>query len=190
MNKIPIKQIVIGEGKYDKITLDNIIDATIIPCDGFGVFKNEDQKRSLREMAKKHGAIILTDSDRAGGRIRAYLQTILKGADIYLLYSPAVEGKEKRKTSFSKEGYLGVEGIDSKTLRALFEEFRAEPISMVIKTADLFELGFSGVPGAGERRVRLVRKLNLPPNISQNGLLRELNRRFDPESFRSFVKEI
>lgn len=190
MNKIPIKQIVIVEGKYDKITLDNVIDATIIPCDGFGVFKNEEQKRSLREMAKKHGAIILTDSDRAGGRIRAYLQTILQGAEVYLLYVPAIEGKEKRKSDFSKEGYLGVEGIDSKTLYKLFEDFRAEPISTAIKAADLFALGFSGVPGATERKRRLVRKLNLPPNISPKGLLRELNRRFDPEAFEAFVKEI
>ncbi len=190
MNKIPINQIVIVEGKYDKITLENIIDATIIPCDGFGVYKNEEQKKSLREMAKKYGAIILTDSDRAGGRIRSYLQTILQGAEVYLLYIPAIEGKEKRKSTPSKEGYLGVEGIDSETLYKLFEEFRAEPISSAIQSGDLFELGLSGVPGAAERKRHLIRRLNLPPNISQKGLLRELNRRFDPNSFKKFLEEI
>ena len=116
MNRIPIKQIVIVEGKYDKITLENVIDATIIPCNGFGIFKNEDQKRALREMAKRNGAIILTDSDRAGGVIRSYLNSILQGTEVYTLYVPAVFGKEKRKTSYSKEGLLGVEGTDYKTL--------------------------------------------------------------------------
>ena len=66
MNKIPIEQIVIVEGKYDKITLENVIDATIIPCDGFTIFKNEEQKSALRKMAAERGAIILTYSVRAG----------------------------------------------------------------------------------------------------------------------------
>ncbi|MBQ8894225.1 MAG: DUF4093 domain-containing protein [Clostridia bacterium] len=187
MNKIPIKQIVIVEGKYDKIALENIIDATIITCDGFGIFKNEEQKNALRSMAKENGAIILTDSDSAGGLLRSYLQTILQNAEVYTLYIPAIPGKEKRKTSFSKEGYLGVEGTDSAVLRKLFEEFRAQPIATAIKANDLFELELTGTLGAGERKALLLKALNLPPHLSNKALLKELNRRFDPKGFYQFV---
>ena len=190
MNKIPIRQIVIVEGKYDKITLENVIDGTIITCDGFGIFKNDEQKQAIREMARLYGAIILTDSDRAGGVIRSYLKTILQNAEVYTLYVPAVSGKEKRKTSFSKEGILGVEGTSYETLYKLFEDFRAEPIGTAIQAKDLFEHGLTGVPGAQERKTKLLRSLGLPLRLSNKALLKELNRRFDPDSFAGYIEKI
>ncbi len=190
MNRIPIKQIVIVEGKYDKITLENVIDATIIPCDGFGIFKNEEQKQAIREMARKYGAIILTDSDRAGGVIRSYLKTILQGAEVYTLYVPAVFGKEKRKTSYSKEGLLGVEGTSYETLCKIFEDFRAEPIGTAIQAKDLYAFGLTGTSGASERKTKLLLSLGLPPRLSNKALLKELNRRFDPDSFAEYLEKI
>lgn len=190
MNKIPVKQIVIVEGKYDKIALENIIDATIIACDGFGIFKNKEQKLALRSMAQQYGAIILTDSDSAGGLLRSYLQTLLQNAQVYTLYIPAVQGKEKRKTSYSKEGYLGVEGTDPAVLRRLFEEFRAEAIPTVIQAKDLYELGLTGASGSAGRKARLLKELELPPHLSNKALLKELNRRFEPESMREFVYKL
>ena len=190
MNKIPIHQIVIVEGKYDKIALENIIDATILTCDGFGIFKNKDQQAALKAMAKERGAILLTDSDSAGGVIRSHLQRILQGAEFYTLYIPAVKGKEKRKTSFSKEGYLGVEGTDSAILRRLFEEFRAEPIVNTICAKDLYAFGLTGVPGAGEKKKKLLSFLRLPPHLSNNALLKELNRRFDADTFQKILTEL
>ncbi len=189
MNKIPVRQIVIVEGKYDKIALENIIDATILPCDGFGIFKNKEQQSALKAMAKERGAILLTDSDSAGGVIRSHLQRILQGTEFYILYTPAIEGKEKRKTSFSKEGYLGVEGMDSAVLRQLFEEFRAEPVRETIRAKDLYALGLTGMAGAGERKAKLLSDLKLPPHLSNNALLKELNRRFDLESFEAFMQK-
>lgn len=190
MNRIPIRQIVIVEGKYDKIALENIIDATIIACDGFQIFKNEQQKKALRAMAKECGAIILTDSDRAGGLLRSYLQTILQNTDIYTLYIPAVPGKEKRKASYSKEGYLGVEGTDSAVLRRLFEEFRAEPIGTAIQASHLYELGLTGAEGSAARKRILLDSLKLPPHLSNKALLKELNRRFDPKSFIDYLDDL
>ncbi len=189
MNKIPIKQIVIVEGKYDKITLENVIDGTIIPCDGFGIFKNEEKKQVIREMAHKYGAIILTDSDSAGRVIRSHLQTVLQGAEIYTLYIPAIEGKEKRKPSFSKEGLLGVEGTSFEILYNLFEEFRAEPIGDAIQARDLYVYGLTGTPGAPVRKDELLQKMGLPRHLSNKALLKELNRRFEPESFAEYLKK-
>ena len=190
MNKIPIRQVVIVEGKYDKITLENIIDATILTCNGFGIFKNKEQQAAFKAMAKENGAILLTDSDRAGGVIRSHLQRLLQGAEIYTLYIPAVEGKEKRKTDFSKDGYLGVEGMDSGVLRTLFEEFRAEPIENVIQVSDLYSFGLTGMPGAGEKKAKLLSFLQLPPHLSNNALLKELNRRFDADTFQKNLTEL
>ena len=189
MNKIPIDQIVIVEGKYDKIALDNIIDATVIPCDGFGIFKNEEQRKVLRALAKERGAIILTDSDRSGAVIRSHLQTILQGADVHILLAPAVPGKEKRKPSYSKEGLLGIEGISADVLRELFNGFRSDPISDAIKPIDLYNAGLSGSDGAKERRLKLLETLNLPPHLSNNLLLKELNRRFSVDEFYTFINK-
>ncbi len=189
MNKIPIRQLVIVEGKYDKITLENIIDGTIVACNGFGIFKDRELQSSLRAMALHNGAIILTDSDRAGNAIRSQLQRILQGARVYTLYIPALKGKERRKSVPSKEGYLGVEGMESEVLRKLFAEFRDEPILSRIKATDLYELGFTGTFGSSEQKRLLLEALSLPRSLSNNALLRELNRRFTPESFLEFVKK-
>jgi ribonuclease M5 len=188
MNKISVDPIVIVEGKYDKITLSNVIDATIIPCNGFEIFKDEEQKNIIRKLAKDRGAIILTDSDRSGAQIRSYLQTILQNAPVNVLLVPAIRGKEKRKASYSKEGLLGVEGMSSELLRSLFENFSSAPIPNNIVSSDLFDLGISGREGAKEKREDLLRDLNLPQHISKNLLLRELNRRFSRDEFYAYMK--
>jgi ribonuclease M5 len=190
MNKIPVNQIVIVEGRYDKITLENIIDATIIPCDGFALFKNKAFKESIKSMARSRGAIILTDSDRAGAVIRSHLNSILQNCEVYELYVPAISGKEKRKSSPSKEGLLGVEGIPSAVLYDLFKDFKAEPIKNDITPGDLYECGLSGVLGAKEAKCKLLSALELPMHLSKNALLKELNRKFDREEFFQFISKI
>ena len=40
--RLTISQVVVVEGKYDKITLENVIDAFILTTDGFGVFNNQE----------------------------------------------------------------------------------------------------------------------------------------------------
>ncbi len=190
MKKIPIEQVVIVEGKYDKITLENVIDATIISCDGFELFKNDSLKSSLKEMAKERGAIILTDSDRAGAIIRSHLRQILQNAEVYCLYIPAIEGKEKRKKAPGKEGLLGVEGMNAEVLAELFRGFEAKPIPNIIKPLDLYECGFSGHEGAKNKKEKLLDYLKLPRHLSNNALLRELNRRYTKEEFYSLIEVI
>lgn len=190
MNRIPISQIVLVEGKYDKIALENLIDGTIIACDGFQIYHDQEKKQAIRALAMERGAIILTDADSAGAQLRSFLQTILQGAQVYTLYTPAVEGKERRKTAPSKEGYLGVEGFDAQTLYGLFSEFRAEPIPAHIQAQTLFSYGLTGRPGAKERKEALLRALSLPPHLSNKALLRELNRRFTEETLEELIKKL
>jgi len=122
MEKIKTDLPVIVEGKYDKIKLASILDAEIITTDGFGIFKKKE-KLSLIKRLSERGVIVLTDSDGAGKLIRAHLSGAVPADKIYNLYIPKIKGKEKRKKEGSKEGTLGVEGIDAETLRSIFETF-------------------------------------------------------------------
>ncbi len=176
--KIKIDKIVLVEGKYDKIKLDSLLDATVIAVNGFELFKDEEKKETVRALAKQRGAIILCDSDGGGTVIRRHLNSILPKESRINLYIPEIEGKEKRKASPSKEGKLGVEGMDAELLRELFKPFessteRKEVIPISI--ADLVEDGFSGGENSSEKRAALAKSLGLPSNISAKLLVDAIN---------------
>ena len=120
MEKIKVNQIVVVEGKYDAIKLDSIIDGLIIPVNGFSVFSDNEKKNLLKQLGEKNGIILVTDSDSAGFKIRNYVQNICRKAEIINVYIPPVAGKESRKQVPSKEGLLGVEGIDNTILKKCF----------------------------------------------------------------------
>ena len=140
-----IEPIIIVEGKYDKIKLESLVDGIVIATDGFGIFKDKAAQKNLQNLAKMHGAIILTDSDRAGFIIRKFLHDILAGSELYDVYIPDVPGKERRKNLPSAEGKLGVEGMSSEVLNRLLHSFSSparngeHPITVV----DLYEWGCS-----------------------------------------------
>jgi ribonuclease M5 len=184
--KLKVREPIIVEGRYDKITLSNILDAQILTTDGFSVFKNEEKRALLRRIAEPRGVIVLTDSDGGGKQIRSFLSTLLPKEKVKHLYVPCVEGKEKRKKSRSRAGLLGVEGIDTETLRALFLPFAVDAPAPVrgraVTKTDLYEHGLLGSDGATEKRAALCRHLSLPP-LSSNALLETLNLLGDYDSF-------
>lgn len=176
--KIKIDKIVIVEGKYDKIKLDSILDATVIACNGFGLFNDKDKKETLRALAKKKGAIILCDSDGGGSVIRSHLNSLLPRECRVNLYIPEIIGKEKRKASPSKEGKLGVEGMDADLLRSLFAPFESgvqKKDICPITSADLFADGFSGSENSVSKRATLACALGLPKAINAKLLLDAIN---------------
>ena len=179
MNKIKITRAVIVEGRYDKIKLDSIIDALIIPTDGFGVFKSDEKRLLLRRLAKEKGLLVLTDSDGAGLVIRNYMNSIIPGEQLTHLYIPKIYGKERRKSVASKEGTLGVEGMSADLLRELFAPFAADSDEVVtadpISKTDLFVDGYSGGDESKSRRIMLQKALGLPENISANALISAIN---------------
>ena len=167
---------IIVEGKYDRLRLLDIVDGQIITTDGFGLFNKKEKTALLRALAAKTPLVVLTDSDGAGKLIRSHIASCLPKDRIINLYTPEIFGKEKRKAEPSKEGTLGVEGIDLKTLYELLlpysngeAETRAEenPLSK----ADLYEAGLTGKPDSAERRNELASKLGLPPNMTPNAFL-------------------
>lgn len=178
MEKIRLTQAVLVEGRYDKIMLENLLDATILTTEGFGLFKNDAKQRLLREVAEKRGLLVLVDSDGGGRQIRAYLRGILPRDGVTHLYIPPRSGKEKRKAHASRAGLLGVEGMDPETLRALFAPYAAdaarEAPRRVYTKASLFTRGLLGGENASARRRALEAHLGLP-EMSTSALLDALN---------------
>lgn len=176
--KIKIERIVLVEGRYDKIKLDSILDATVIAVNGFGLFKDEEKKATVRTLAQKKGAIILCDSDGGGTVIRSHLNSILPKECRINLYIPEIMGKERRKASPSKEGKLGVEGMNADLLRELFKPFASESDqeeNVPISASDLFSDGFSGGENSSQKRADLAKSLGLPSNISTKLLVDAIN---------------
>ncbi len=188
---IKLKQAVIVEGKYDKIRLNSLIDATIITTEGFGVFRDSEKKELIRLLAKKRGIIILTDSDMAGFKIRSYIKGLVKEGKITNVYIPDIFGKERRKSVPSKEGKLGVEGMPENALKQAFqkagisfdEENFPPPNPEPITKSDFFDLGLTGTPNSSEKRCKLKKKLNLPERLSTNSLLEIVNIMYKREDF-------
>ena len=183
---------VIVEGKYDKIKLDSIIDAPIITCNGFRIFKNNEKRALLRALSEKSKLIVVADSDHAGMLIRSHISGIIPKDRIINLYTPQIEGKEKRKDKPSKEGYVGVEGVDADILRKIFEPYASgytETDRKKITKTDLYALGLSGTDNAADRRADICVKLGLPRDISANAMLEAVNLLVTYEKFEEIVND-
>ena len=182
----------IVEGRYDKSTLAGFLDGVIITTEGFGIFKNRKKQEYLRKICE-NGVILLTDSDGGGRQIRSFLQGILPSEKVYNLYVPKIAGKEKRKTRPSKSGTLGVEGMTRELLTKLLLPFTTDvpPVKKrEITKADLFADGFTGKQDSSILREKLCTLLDLPPDMTPNGLLEALNLLLEYEEYRNIVGKI
>lgn len=191
--KLKIDLPIIVEGKYDKARLQSVCDAHIIVTDGFGIFRESEKKELLRRLCEKSKVIVLTDADGGGLVIRAHLKSILPADRVINLYIPPVEGKEKRKPERSKEGLLGVEGMQGGILRSILEPYassappttESEPVSKSKMYAD----GLFGRDGSAELRQRLLCALSLPKNLSANALVEAINMLCLRAEYDKFIKE-
>lgn len=187
---LKIREAIIVEGRYDKNTLRQIVDAPILETSGFGIFNDREQLALLRAVAETRGLIVLTDSDGAGFVIRRYLRGAINPALVKHAYIPDIAGKERRKASRSKEGKLGVEGMCPEVLiealrraGATIEGETPRRSMGEITKADLYAAGLSGGPGSAEKRKRLLRALKLPERMSANAMLEALNALMSRDQF-------
>ncbi|MBQ7688710.1 MAG: DUF4093 domain-containing protein [Clostridia bacterium] len=182
-------RVIIVEGRYDKARLSALTDAMIVTTEGFRIFSDAEKQAFIKRLARERGLLILTDSDRAGFQIRAFIRKLASDADVINVYIPDVYGKEKRKASPSKEGKLGVEGIPNETLTdairraGVFEERPGDPAREPITTADLYFAGLTGCENAADNRRRLLASLGLPARLAGASLLQTLNAFLTRESF-------
>lgn len=186
---------IIVEGRYDKARLSGVVDALIITTDGFGIFNSKEKQAFVKKIAAEKGILILTDSDAAGFKIRNFLKNIVPEDRITHAYIPDIYGKEKRKEAPSKEGKLGVEGIDNSLLETallrsgLFTE-RETVTRQPVTTADLFEAGLTGNLFSSDRRRRLLVSMGLPARLTGKNFLAVLNTFFDRDEFLLKVREL
>ena len=192
--KPQIKEAIIVEGRYDKNTVSQAVDAIIIETRGFGIFSDKGKLDLIKKIAQKRGVIILTDGDGAGFLIRNHLKGALPPDTVKHAYIPDIQGKERRKRTPSKEGKLGVEGMERQlivdALRRAGATFSGEIPGErwnAITKADLFELGLSGTEGSSDNRRKLTRALGLPERISTNGLLDALNALYTLDELKEII---
>lgn len=193
--KKQIRYPIIVEGKYDKIKIDSLFDATVIVTNGFAIFNKNELLSLIRSLAEREGKIIiLTDSDGGGHLIRSHIKTAISPDKIINLYTPKTQGKEKRKREASKEGFLGVEGISAEVLCDILSPFTTDEVEKVDKVpitkADLYALGLSGRDDSAQKRETVLKALNLPHDMSPNAMISAVNILFSKEEFVEKVEKI
>ena len=193
---LKVRQTVIVEGKYDKIKLRSVIDASIVTTEGFGIYSDKKKRALIKAIAEKNGIIVLTDSDFAGRRIRNFIKSFAAGAEILNIHIPKIFGKEKRKRSPSKENILGVEGTDKDLILATFRKYGIGEEGLCpefekskrITKADFYADGLSGGRGSSKKREWLCERLDIP-YMSSNSLLECLNILADYEKYKKIIEE-
>ena len=185
---------VVVEGKYDKIALTSVFDCTVVELGGFGIFKSKEKRALLRAIGRD-GLIILTDSDGAGKLIRSHLSGLFPKEKLHHVYTPRIEGKERRKTEPSREGVLGVEGVGPEVLLRVLATFIAkdgcEAVEQIpVTKQDFYFDGLSGGKDSSLLRDRLAEKFMLPAGMTANALLAALNIVTDREGYREAVKSL
>ena len=193
-SKPVIREVIVVEGRYDRNTLSQVVDALIFETGGFSVFQNNEKLQALRVLAEKRGLILLTDSDDAGFVIRNRLKSLLPPEQIRQAFIPCVEGKERRKQKSSRQGLLGVEGMTPEILLTALrnagatEEAPAQ--KQTVTAADFYTLGLTGREGSAELRSKLAESLNLPKNISQADLRKCVSFLLTEEELRALVSRL
>ncbi|MCD8343546.1 MAG: DUF4093 domain-containing protein [Oscillospiraceae bacterium] len=182
---ITVREVIVVEGRYDKNTLRQVVNATVIETGGFAVFSDAEKRALLRRLADERGLIIMTDSDSAGFLIRNRLKGCIPPDKLKHAYIPDIYGREARKSSPSKEGKLGVEGMRPDVILQALRRAGATmtesgegaqvPAGDEITKADMFALGLSGGKNSAERRRALQKALNLPERMTSGALLEVLN---------------
>ena len=194
---VRIREAIVVEGRYDKNTLSQIVDAPIFQTNGFAIHKDKAQLELLRRVAQNRGLIVFTDSDGAGFVIRNYLKKTIDGRFLRHAYIPDITGKERRKVSAGKEGKLGVEGMSPEVILnslrqagATFEGDESLKPGNTITKQDLMELGLSGGKDSAQKRKALLKLLQLPEHMSSNAMLQALELLYTKEELSSIVAQM
>lgn len=184
-----ISEVIIVEGRYDKNTLSQVVDAVIIETGGFNVFNNREKQQLLRTLAEKRGLIVMTDPDGAGLVIRNFIKGCVDPKLVKHAYMPEVFGKERRKAKPSKEGKLGVEGMDAETIMTALRRAGATvdgaegKCSGGISIADMYAKGLTGRADSAARRSELLAQMRLPRKMTAQAMLPVLNALMSREEF-------
>lgn len=193
---VKIREAIVVEGRYDRNTLSQVVDAPIFETGGFGIRHNPEVLALLRQVARKRGLIVLTDADGAGLVIRNFLKGAINPALIKHAYIPDIYGKERRKTTPGKEGKLGVEGMRPEVLLealrragATIEGETSTPAAELTRQ-DFYELGLSGGADSQALRLTLQKKLGFPEKMSSKGLQQALSLLYTRQELETILQSV
>lgn len=202
MSRPRIAEAIVVEGRYDRNTLLQAVDAVVVETDGFGVFSGGEKLEFIRDLARRCGVILLTDSDSAGFLIRNHLLGKLGDGRVLHAYIPDVAGRERRKRVGGKDGLLGVEGMSPAVIVDALRHAGATFVDEQptdgqtaaqddrLTRADFVTAGLSGAPDSSERRAKLVKMLGLPARITPAALYRLLSARFTKTEFLGLISRL
>jgi ribonuclease M5 len=193
-----VKEIIVTEGLYDKIKLSGFIESPVFITEGFKIFNDKGIQNAIRTFAKETGIVILTDSDSAGLKIRAFIKQLVKDGTVFDAYVPEIYGKERRKSVGGKEGLLGVEGIPCDIILEAIKKSGAEicgersekRAKTPVLKSDFYALGLSGRENSHRLRSELLKELSLPSKMSSNMLISVVNRLLTKEELSELVDKI
>lgn len=199
--KLRLREAVIVEGRYDRIKLSEFIATPVIETGGFRVFRDKEKQALIRSIAERRGILIMTDVDSAGFVIRNFLRGIVPADRLYHAYIPTVKGKERRKAEPSKEGTLGVEGLDKDSLILAIRKSGAHiengeevksgsaPAAEITKL-DFFDYGLTGCENAAENRALILAVLGLPKYLTVNAMISAINCLFTKDEFEEYINTL
>ena len=190
--KLNIPYPIIVEGKYDRLRVLCVCNATVLTTDGFGIFKKNEKLALFRALGEKSPVIVLTDSDGAGKLIRSHICSAIPKNKLIQLYIPKIKGTEKRKNAPSAEGTLGVEGMEAELLYKLLLPFENEEISARLKEnplskTDFYIDGLTGAQISSGKRDSLAESIGLPAGMTADALLAALKILFSYDEYLTLV---
>ena len=190
--KLNIPYPIIVEGKYDRLRVLCVCNATVLTTDGFGIFKKNEKLALFRTLGEKSPVIVLTDSDGAGKLIRSHICSAIPKDRLIQLYIPQIKGTEKRKSAPSAEGTLGVEGMETELLYRLLLPFENEEVSARLKEnplskTDFYIDGLTGAQNSSDKRDSLAEAIGLPAGMTADALLAAIKILFSYDEYLTLV---
>ena len=148
-----IKEIIVVEGKDDTTAIKRALNADTIETNGSAI--NQETIDKIRLAQKVRGAIIFTDPDYPGERIRNIISREVPGCQHAFL---------PKHLAIHKSGVgLGVEHASDEAIREALKKAKTmdEDLEEIITKDDLILFGLIGGPGSAEKREKLGRYLNI-----------------------------
>jgi len=146
-----IKEIIIVEGKDDVSAVKKAVDADIFTTSGLGLTK--DMIAKIKKAAEGRGAIILTDPDYPGKKIRRILSEEI----------PNCKHAFIPRNKANKNGNIGVENSTPEDILEALKNAKAVHYDTVetFKKSDMFYYDLEGSPNASEMRKILGDELGI-----------------------------
>ena len=142
-----IKELIVVEGKHDRVKLERLFDCDVI-CTG-GLSLSDEVLETIRTVGKEKGVIVLTDPDRPGEMIRSRIAEIVPDCQHVFVKKSVAIGKRN----------VGIEYVeDDELIKALENRITFVKEQETLSWAEFCQLG---IIGNKDKRTQLCEKLNL-----------------------------